>query len=271
MVTPGWERGYRPGMTFDVGPDDYASFMGRYADPLAELFVGQVLGDRDRWDLGPGDLVLDVGCGPGTVTAVLVERLGADRVAAVDPSPSFAAAVRSRFPNVDVRDAVAEDLPFPDGQFGVALAQLVVPFMADPLRGLGEMGRVVRSGGRVAACAWDVSRGPIAPFWQVARELDPTASGATDRPGAREGQLAAMLEAAGLSDAWSTTATVSVDVATFEEWWTPFAFGIGTAGEYFVSLTSDQQQVLKERCRASLTDEPIRISGTAHIAVAVRR
>jgi SAM-dependent methyltransferase len=259
-------QGYLPTVTFDVSAADYARFMGRYADPLAELFVDLVL---DSGGLGPDDHVLDVGCGPGTVTAVLADRLGVDRVAAVDPSPTLVAAARERFPAADVREAVAESLPFEDGAFGVAVSQLVVPFMADPLQGLAEMGRVVRAGGLVAVCAWDVAEGPIATYWRVADQLDPGAARAVDLPGAREGQLAAMMPAA-ISDTRSTTLTVEVEIATFEEWWSPFAFGIGPAGEYFVSLGPDQQAALREACKAVLSAEPILISGTARAAVGRR-
>ena len=98
---------------------------------------------------------IDVGCGPGALTAELVARLGAESVAAVDPSAPFVAAVRARYPGVDVHQASAERLPFPDGTFDAALAQLVVHFMADPVAGLAEMARVTRRDGVVAACVWD--------------------------------------------------------------------------------------------------------------------
>src|SRR4051794_38429233 len=117
--------------------------MGRFAAPLAWQFV-ELAGCQPGWR------GVDVGCGPGTVTGVLVERLTAGHVAAADPSPSFVSAVRERLPGVDVREAAAEDLPFPDASFDAALCQLVVPFMDDPVRGLSEMGRVARPGGVVA-------------------------------------------------------------------------------------------------------------------------
>jgi SAM-dependent methyltransferase len=253
-------------VTFDVTADAYARFMGRYADPLAELFADLVL---DAGDLGADDKILDVGCGPGTVTAVLAARLGVGRIAAVDPSPTLVASARDRFPAADVREATAEQLPFDDGAFGAAVCQLVVPFMADPHRGLAEMSRVVRDGGVVAACAWDAAEGPMASYWRVADQLDPGAARAMDLPGSREGQLAAMMPP-GICDIRSTTLTVHVEVATFEEWWSPFAFGIGPAGEYFVGLGPDEQEALREGCRASLPTEPIRISGTARAAVGRR-
>ena len=83
-----------------------------------------------------GQRVVDVGCGPGALTTELVRRVGADGVSAVDPSEPFVAAAKERHPGVDVRLASAEQLPFGDDEFDRALAQLVVHFMADPVKGL---------------------------------------------------------------------------------------------------------------------------------------
>jgi ubiquinone/menaquinone biosynthesis C-methylase UbiE len=135
-------------VSFDVSPGAYLQFMGRYSEPLAARFA-------DLAGVRRGQRVLDVGCGPGALTAELVNRAGAESVSAVEPSASFAAAVRERLPGVDVRQSAAEQMPFPDGMFGITLAQLVVHFMADPVQGLREMRRVTRPGGTVAACVWD--------------------------------------------------------------------------------------------------------------------
>src|SRR5450631_3983890 len=97
-------------------------FMGRYSEPLAARFA-------DLAGVGPRQRVLDVGCGPGALTAELASRTGVDAVSTVEPSASFAAAVRERLPGVDVRRSPAEQLPFPDGAFDAAMAQLVVHFM----------------------------------------------------------------------------------------------------------------------------------------------
>ena len=114
-------------MSFAVAADAYDRFMGRYSVPLAPAFAdfaGVVAGQR----------VIDVGCGPGALTAHLVQLLGATGVTAVDPSESFVDATRDRHPGVTVEQAAAEDLPFPDGAFHAALAQLVVHFMRIPSR-----------------------------------------------------------------------------------------------------------------------------------------
>ena len=109
-------------MGFDVAPNAYDRFMGRYSAQLAPRFV-------DFAGVHAGQTVLDVGCGPGAATAELVRRLGPDAVAAVDPSEQFIAAARARHPGVDVRLSSAEDLPYPNGAFDATFAQLVVHFM----------------------------------------------------------------------------------------------------------------------------------------------
>jgi SAM-dependent methyltransferase len=249
-------------VSFDVSADAYLRFMGRYSEPLAEQFA-------DLAGVGPGQRLLDVGCGPGALTAELVRRAGADAVSAVEPSASFAAAVYTRLPGVDVRRSEAEQLPFPDDAFDATLAQLVVHFMTDPVLGLREMGRVTRPGGVVAACVWDHAggRGPLTAFWSAARELDPAARDESGLAGAREGHLASLFAQAGLGQAEATTLTVRVRHASFEQWWEPFTLGVGPAGAYAASLTPGRQDELRERCRRLLPDGPVEISATVWAAM----
>jgi ubiquinone/menaquinone biosynthesis C-methylase UbiE len=249
-------------MSFFVAADAYDRFMGRYSRLLSPQMA-------DLAGVAAGQRALDVGCGPGALTAELVARLGPKAVAAVDPSEPFVAAARDRHPGVDVRQAPAEDLPFPDGSFDAALAQLVVHFMADPVAGLTEMRRVTRAGGVVVACVWDHAggQGPLGAFWRAARELDPGVHDEGDRPGAREGHLAQLFTAAGLTDVESTSLVAELDHATFENWWEPFTEGVGPAGAHVASLDSDAREELKERCRALLPEAPFRLATVAWAAV----
>ena len=93
-------------MFFDVTADAYGRFMGRYSEPLADQLVAMA-------GLRATDRVLDVGCGPGALTARLVAVAGTGRVTAIDPSSSFVAAVAARLPGVDVREASARRCRFP--------------------------------------------------------------------------------------------------------------------------------------------------------------
>jgi len=234
-----------------VAADAYDRFMGRYSRLLAPQLA-------DLAGVRAGQRVLDVGCGPGALTAELVARLGPAAVAAVDPSEPFVTAVRERHPGVDVRLAPAERLPFPDRGFDAALAQLVVHFMSEPVGGLAEMARVTRRGGVVAACVWDHAgrQGPLGLFWQAARDLDPDVTDESQLAGVRAGHLAALFEAAGLHDIQETTLVATLKHASFEDWWAPFGGAVGPAGSYVAGLDTARRAELRERCRALLPAAP---------------
>ena len=246
-------------MSFEVSADAYLRFMGKYSEPLAVQFA-------DLAGIRAGLRVLDVGCGPGALTADLVRRTGPDAVRAVEPSASFAAAARERLPGVDIRQSAAEQLPFPDASFDATLAQLVVHFMTDPVQGLHEMGRVTRPGGVVGACVWDHAggRGPLSAFWRAVRELDPAADDESSLPGVRDGDLARLFTQAGLGEARVGTLTVRVRHASFDEWWERFTLGVGPAGAYVASLSPDHRTVLREQCQRLLPlAGPVDITATA--------
>jgi SAM-dependent methyltransferase len=248
-------------MGFDMPGSAYDRFMGRYSEPLAVPFV-------DWLDPAPGGRALDVGCGPGALTARLVDRLGADRVVAVDPSESFLASLRDRLPGVATHRATADDLPFEDDSFDEVAAQLVVHFMPDPVAGLAEMRRVARPGTRVGACTWDLAggRAPISLLWRAARDLDPGVSGEEVRPGVAAGDLTRLLLEAGLHHVDETELAVTVTHPSFEEWWEPYTLGVGPAGEYVAGLDEEHRSALRDRCRALLPDAPFEAVAVAWTA-----
>jgi SAM-dependent methyltransferase len=239
-------------MSFAVAPDAYDRFMGRYSVPLAPQLA-------DFASVAAGQRVLDVGCGPGALTAELVRRLGPVAVSAVDPSEPFVAAAQERHPGVSVQRAAAEELPFEDRAFDAALAQLVVHFMASPVAGLREMARVTREGGVVAACVWDHAggKGPLSLFWEAARQLDPEVEDESQLAGAREGHLAELFRAAGLRKVEETVLSVTVEHQSFEEWWEPFELGVGPAGAFVAGLDAERHAELRDRCRELLPPAPL--------------
>jgi SAM-dependent methyltransferase len=248
-------------VSFAVGADAYDRFMGRYSVPLAPQFA-------DFAGISPGQRALDVGCGPGALTAELVGRLGPAAVAAVDPSEPFVAAAQERYPGVSVRRAAAEELPFEDQAFDAALAQLVVHFMSDPVAGLREMARVTRTQGVVAACVWDHAggQGPLSLFWDAARALDPDVADESQLAGARKGHLPELLQAAGLHRIEEGVLSVDVDHPSFEEWWEPFTLGVGPAGAFAAGLDAEQQDRLGELCRERLPAPPFVLTARAWVA-----
>jgi ubiquinone/menaquinone biosynthesis C-methylase UbiE len=132
--------------------DGYEGRIGRYGPELAVEFM-RAVGVR------AGQRALDVGCGSGALTQPLAGLLGAENVVAVDPDVAAVEACQARLPAIDARVAVAEALPFSDGEFDVVLAQLVVSLMSDAQAGVKEMRRVAGRGGVVAACVWDFAGG----------------------------------------------------------------------------------------------------------------
>jgi SAM-dependent methyltransferase len=249
-------------VSFDVSADAYTRFMGRYSEQLATEFA-QLLGVRN------GDRVVDVGCGPGALTWQLVQRLGVPAVSAVDPSEPFVAAVRDRIPGIDVRRAAAEQLPFEDGRFDRAAAQLVVHFMTDPVAGLAEMARVTRRGGLVAACVWDHGggAGPLSVFWYAVKTQDLDARDESGLAGAREGHLAALFEQAGLRNVESTLLTVHSGFGGFDQWWEPMTLGVGPAGRYVTGLDAEHLSALRAQCAKLLPQGPFRITASAWTAL----
>ncbi len=248
-------------MSFFTGADAYDRFMGRYSVPLAPAFA-------DFAGVTVGRRVLDVGCGPGALTTELAQRLGPEAVSAVDPSESFVAAARERHPGVTVQRAAAEELPFEDDAFDASLAQLVVHFMSDPVAGLREMARVTREGGAVAASVWDHAggHGPLSPYWDAARELDPGVRDESHLAGAREGHLSELFEAAGLHEIEESALSIRVEHPTFDDWWEPFTLGIGPAGAYVAGLDATRRTELRERCRERLPSAPFVLEARAWAA-----
>lgn len=227
--------------TFGVAGSAYDSFMGRYSIALADRFA-------DAAGVQPGQTAVDVGCGPGALTGVLVERLGAGAVAACDPSPGFLADCEARHPGIECKSGRAESIPFEPGRFDHAMAQLVLHFVSEPEQAAREMARVVRPGGVVSACVWDFAAGMemLRGFWDAALAIDPDApdEARTLRFG-RPGEIADLFVSVGMSDIVESTLQVSSTYTSFDELWDSFLAGVGPAGSYAVALSDEDRRRLR--------------------------
>ena len=229
--------------------DDYARYVGRYSEQLARDFPPAV-------GVAPGQRALDVGCGPGALTANLVAVLGAHHVCAVDLSPAYVDACRRRCPGVDVGMGAAEDLPFSDAEFDVTLSQLVVNLMEDPAAGVREMARVTRQGGAVAALVWAHDGMPLLlDFWAATEVVAPEAMaaiGETGRVGLSREQLMGLWEGAGLGDVTTGQLAATVRYEDFDELWTPIEAGVGRSGAVCQSLDPDRRKSLRSELHRRL-------------------
>jgi SAM-dependent methyltransferase len=223
---------------FRVGGSAYDDFMGRYSVRLAPLFAdfAGVHGGR----------VLDVGAGTGALTAELLRR-GAEVVAA-EPSPEFCAALRERFPSIEVVQTPAEQLPFDEGAFDTALAQLVVAFMADAPAGIREMARVARS---VAVCMWGVQE------MEMFAAIDRTAKAI----GAERGETTArryrtLAELRDLLAPFGEVQTAELDVTAdydgYDDFWSALSRQVGPAGAWLAALSPEQRERAREEMHEQL-------------------
>jgi SAM-dependent methyltransferase len=238
-------------VTFAV-PAAYDRFVGRYSYGLCTALA-------EAAGITPQSSVLDVGAGTGAGTQRLAELVGPERVAAVDPSEPFVEALRERLPGADVHLAAAESLPFADGAFDAVLALLVVNFMTDPDAGVGEMRRVARPGGVVAACVWDYPGEMtfLRAFWDAAESLDPEGVRDVDertrmRFGER-GELGELWRQSGLVEVDEGELVVSAEYESFEDLWEPFTLGVGPAGYYAASRDPERQEALMNEYRRRLS------------------
>jgi SAM-dependent methyltransferase len=252
--------------TFHTPAEAYDRHVGRYGRALARALVGAT-------GLRFGDRALDVGCGPGALTSVLVALLGDQHVAAIDPSPPFAVACHRRLPGVDVRVASADALPFDDGAFDHALAQLVVNFMTDPRSGVREMRRVTRPGGTVTAAVWDYAGEMtfLRCFWDAAVALDPSAGDRDEgrcMPFCRPDELGELWSEAGLADVRVAPVVVAADYDGFEDLWQPLELGVGPSGAYATSLPTERRTALRAELqrRLGVGAEPFRLTARAWMA-----
>ena len=248
-------------MTFAVAGEKYDRFMGRYSRKLAPRFI-------EFAGVSAEMKAVDVGCGPGALTEALVEPLGAENVAAADPSEPFIAATTERAPGADVRLAPAEELPWEDDRFDAALSQLVVNFMRDADAGVGQMRRVVRPGGVVAACTWAYAEDMemLRSFWDAARRLVEGApdEGSTMRYRSAD-ELAELWKRVGLSDVETDHLRVETSYTDFDDLWEPFTFGVGPAGAYLARISPEQREQVRAELLKGLGEPsgPFTLAATA--------
>jgi SAM-dependent methyltransferase len=220
----------------------YDKFMGRFSVRLAPLFA-------DFAGVSAGSRVLDVGAGTGALTAELLRRDAT--VAAMDPSPEFVAALKSRFPDIDAREAGAEDLPWPDGSFDAALAQLVIAFMADAEAGVAEMRRVVEPGGVVAVCMWDREGMELLHAVNQVQAVVDSGRSADTLPRFRDAHSISELLGDG---AEVELLVVDAGYEDFDEFWSALTGGVGPAGAWIASLDDARRAQAREEFRRVLGD-----------------
>jgi len=244
---------------FDDGAA-YERYMGKWSQRAGEAFIDWLAPASGlRW--------LDVGCGNGAFTEMLVERCAPVSVQGIDPSEGQLAFARTRpaLRAAQFHQGDAMALPFPDDTFDAAVMPLVLFFVPDPAKGVAEMARVVRPGGCVAAYAWDMPGGGF-PYEALHGEMRALGLGVPAPPNPDASRLEAMRElwtGAGLDAVDTREISVQRTFADFDDYWTTI-FMAPSVGAKLAAMASDDVAVLEARMRARLpTDAAGRITYSA--------
>ncbi len=233
----------------------YERLMGRWSRLVGEQFLAWL-------DAPTGLRWLDVGCGNGAFTEELVARAAPSAVAAVDPSDGQLAHARTRpgMARVDFKTAGAQELPFADAGFDVAVMALAISFVPDPVRAVAEMARVVRRGGIVATYMWDFQAGgvPVHPISVAMKSLGLEPPHPPNPEASRAETLHALWEGAGLESIEARAISIPVTFSSFEDFWDSSTLPVGPVGKAMGALTP----VAKEQLRARLREQlPIAADG----------
>jgi ubiquinone/menaquinone biosynthesis C-methylase UbiE len=219
----------------------YEQLMGRWSRALAAPFI-------EFAGIAPGDRVLDVGCGTGSLTFELAENTGAGEIVGIDFSPTFVEALRGRntHPHVSAQQADATALPFADAAFDRAMALLVLHFVPDAPVAIREMRRVVKPGGTVAAVVWDHLGGmsgmrmivdTLAALSEPGRHLR---NRYLFQPMMQPGEMKHAFIAAGLKDVAETELMIRMTYQEFDDLWSPIAAGEGPIGKLVGGLGGEE-------------------------------
>ncbi len=244
----------------------YEPYVGRWSRLVAmELLAWLQVPAGKGW--------LDVGCGTGALTENILEHGAPSLVVGLDLSTGFIQHAKAHVRDSRAHFAVADaqSIPIQSASFDVSISGLVLNFMREPPRAVGEMTRAIRFGGTAAAYVWDYAGKMelMRYFWDAAVALDPAAHDLDEGrrfPLCRPAVLAELFDSAGLREVEVRSIDVPTHFGDFHDYWSPFLGGQAPAPGYAMSLSEERRAALRERIRASLpigTDGSIRLVARA--------
>ncbi len=220
----------------------YERLMGRWSRRVGDVFVDWIEAPRNRrW--------LDIGCGTGVFTEQVIRRCSPAAVVGVDPSAEQLAFARGRgeLSRVEFHVGDAQDLPFSDNSFDIAVMALVIHFVPDPAKAVAEMWRAIQPGGTAAAYVWDYKNtgSPTAPLAAAMRAMG------LKSPAPPSPQVTSLLaleelwRSAGFVQIDTRAINISVEFADFEEFWQSMTVPVGPAGKAIAAMSPDSLSQLR--------------------------
>jgi len=256
-------------MSFFTDGAAYERMMGRWSRSAGSVFL-------DWLDLPPALRWLDVGCGTGAFTQLLLDRCAPREVSAVDPSADQIAFARttSAAKAVNFRVGDAQSLPFGDDEFDAAGMALVITFIPEPAKALAEMRRVVKPGGTIATYVWDFTNGgsPQQPLREAIEAAGVTVVHMQGHENSKVEALDRLFTAATLDAVATRMIDIEVSYPDFDSYWTSQTALANTTVQYLRTMTAADVERVKAHLREHLPkDRTGRIFYTARASAAKGR
>ena len=236
------------------GADAYEQYMGRWSRKIAPLFVDWLAPSQGkRW--------IDIGCGTGQLSLQIANKCNPSQQIGIDTSEGFLTQAKKYVPSAEFRVGDAQNIDLPDDAVDYAVSGLLLNFIPDKAKALSEMARIVRPEGTVALYVWDYAGQMqiMRYFLDTARPIDPKSSAYDDginAPICRPKALSDAFVAAGLSDVETAATDIPAAFVDFQDYWTPFLGGTGSAPKYCMSLDENTRNKIRDAVRAKLPTGP---------------
>jgi ubiquinone/menaquinone biosynthesis C-methylase UbiE len=226
----------------------YERLMGRWSQVAGAQFL-------DWLDAPKGLRWIDVGCGNGAFTEVLIAKTAPSAVTGIDPSPGQIdyAQKRPTTKLAQFRVGDAQALPFDDASFDAASMALAITFIPDPLKAAREIARVVKPGGIAATYMWDFDGGfPLEPLFRAMKSLDMPVQPRPSETASRESEMRAIWEKAGMQSVMTNVIRIRVAYSNLNDFWDSNTLPVGTSGKAIQELSPEAKDQLKARLREIL-------------------
>ena len=237
----------------------YEHYVGRWSRPVGQLFL-------DWLSLPPGLSWVDVGCGTGALTGTVLDCADPSRVIGIEPAEGFLGLARTKVEDsrAEFRLGDAQALPLDAREADVVVSGLVLNFVPDKQRALGEMCRIVKPGGTVASYVWDYAGEMqlMRYFWTAVTDLFPEGAEHDEGkqfPVCKPEPLMDLFRTADLNAIETSALDAPTVFSDFDDYWSPFLRGQGPAGTYCVSLSETDRVRLRRRLEEVL---PFNADGT---------
>lgn len=230
----------------------YERFMGRWSNLIAEQFLDWLAIPANRtW--------LDIGCGTGVLTRLILEQHHPAQVIALDSSTEFIGHAQQTIKHSSARFMIglAQSLKIDTDAADVAVSGLMLNFVPDPEIVISEMMRVIKPSGTIGIFLWDYAgkMEMLRYFWDAAVELNEKAKQFDEGlrfPLCQDGALKNLVRSAGLKEVKARAIEATTRFKSFDDYWEPFLGNVGPAPSYVRSLSQTQKLQLEERLRQSL-------------------